>query len=127
MATTNFIVRHRPNRIGILVRPDMMDDLENAAALCCLIWGGIRNPIIPVNSKSDDAADELVRRFQVDALLSVADGDAIKQFMERHPLMRHPRMSGGALDTGDPDCRGADALWKPDTYVAGRRLPWRFN
>jgi hypothetical protein len=97
MATTNFIVRHRPNRIGILVRPDMMDDLENAAALCCLIWGGIRNPIIPVNSKSDDAADELVRRFQVDALLSVADGDAIKQFMERHPLMRHPRMSGGAL------------------------------
>jgi hypothetical protein len=97
MATTNFTVRHRPNRIGFLVRPDMMADLDDAAAQCCLLWGGIRNPIIPVHSESDAAADELVRRFQVDVLLPAADSDAIKQFMERHPLLRHPRISGGAL------------------------------
>ena len=83
MATTNITVKHRPNRIGFLVRPGELADLERAASLCSLIWGGLRNPIIPVEAKDDPAADEIIRKFQIDVLIAVDESDTIKQFVER--------------------------------------------
>jgi hypothetical protein len=68
MSTINYTVRHRPVRIGFLVRPGDVSDLEKTAALCCLLWGGLHNPIIPVATETDGSADELVRTFQVDAV-----------------------------------------------------------
>jgi len=43
MVTVNFTVRHRPVRIGVLVRPGDFADLQKAAALCCVLWGGLYN------------------------------------------------------------------------------------
>ena len=83
MATTNITVRHRPNRIAFLVRPGELSDLERAASICTLLWGGIRNPIIPVSLKDDANADTLLGNFQVDVLFPVAESDAIKSFLER--------------------------------------------
>jgi ABC transporter substrate binding protein len=68
MSTINYTVRHRPVRIGFLVGPGDVSDLEKTAALCCLLWGGLHNPIIPVATETDGSADELVRTFQVDVL-----------------------------------------------------------
>jgi len=34
MATTNITVKHRPNRIGLLVRPGELKDVERAAEIC---------------------------------------------------------------------------------------------
>jgi DNA-directed RNA polymerase subunit RPC12/RpoP len=97
MATTNITVRHRPNRIAFLVRPGELSDLERAASICTLLWGGIRNPIIPVSTKDDANADTLLGNFQVDVLFPVAESDAIKSFLERYPYLMNPRLSAREL------------------------------
>ncbi len=97
MATTNITVRHRPNRIAFLVRPGELSDLERAASICTLLWGGIRNPIIPVSTKDDANADTLLGNFQVDVLFPVAESDAIKSFIERYPYLMNPRFSAREL------------------------------
>jgi hypothetical protein len=97
MATTTITVRHRPNRIAFLVRPGELSDLERAAALCTLLWGGIHNPIIPVAAKDDANADVLLGNFQVDVLFPVAESDAIKSFVERYPYLMNPRLSAREL------------------------------
>jgi hypothetical protein len=73
MATTNVTIRHRPNRIGFLVRPSELKDVERAAEICTLLWGGIRNPIIPVATADDANADDLLKAFQLDVLCPVAE------------------------------------------------------
>ncbi len=93
MATTSTTVRHRPNRIGFLVRPGELADLEQAAGICTLLWGGLRNPIIPVAAKDDATADRLLKEFQVDVLFSITESDPIKQFAERYPYLRNPQLS----------------------------------
>jgi hypothetical protein len=97
MPTTNITVRHRPNRIAFLVRPGELSDLELAAGICTLLWGGIRNPIIPVAAKDDANADALLANFQADVLFSVAESDAIKSFVERYPYLMNPRLSAREL------------------------------
>jgi hypothetical protein len=93
MPTTNITVRHRPNRIAFLVRPGELSDLEKTAAICTLLWGGIRNPIIPVATKDDANADALLANFQADILFPVAESDAINSFVERYPYLMNPRLS----------------------------------
>ena len=93
MPTTNITVRHRPNRIGFLVRPEELADLEQAAGICTLLWGGVRNPIIPVAAKNDENADQLIKMFQIDVLFPIADSDHIKQFVERYPYLTNPQFS----------------------------------
>jgi hypothetical protein len=97
MHTTNITVSHRPNRIAFLVRPGELSDLERAAAICSLLWGGIRNPIIPVASKDDASADALLQNFQVDVLFPVAESEAIKSLVERYPYLMNPRLSAREL------------------------------
>lgn len=93
MATTSISVRHRPNRIGFLVRPGELADLEQAAGICTLLWGGLRNPIIPIAAKDDATADRLLKEFQVDVLFPVSESDPIKQFAERYPYLNNPQLS----------------------------------
>lgn len=84
MSTINITVRHRPTRIGLLVRPVELGDVERAARICTLLWGGIHNPIIPVNTKDEANAHLLVKQFQLDVLFAVAESDAIKGFLESY-------------------------------------------
>jgi hypothetical protein len=97
MSTTNITVRHRPTRIGLLVRPDELGDVQQAARICTLLWGGIHNPIIPVSAKDDVNARRQVKQFQVDVLLPVAESDAIKGFLESYPYLMNPRLSAREL------------------------------
>jgi hypothetical protein len=97
MATTNITVKHRLNRIGFLVRPGELKDVERAAEICTLLWGGVRNPIIPVAAADDANADELLKTFQLDALFPVASTDAIDGFLARYPYHLNPRMQAREL------------------------------
>ena len=97
MSTTNITVRHRPTRIGLLVRPGKLGDVERAARICTLLWGGIHNPIIPVGAKDDVNACLLVKQFRVDVLFAVAESEAIKGFMEEYPYLMDPRFSAREL------------------------------
>lgn len=100
-----------------------MADLEAAVSQCCLLWGGLRNPIIPITSETDSAADELIRNFQVDVLLPVAETDEIEKFMARYELMRHPLLSARNLlvkdwRTGKHRITYLDVLHAIDKYWA---------
>jgi hypothetical protein len=92
MATVNLTVKHRPVRIGFVVRAGEAIDLESVASFCALLWGGMHNPVIPVASADDASADLLVRAFQVDVLFNTAVNDATTGFIERYPPLRHPRL-----------------------------------
>ena len=94
MVTVNFTVRHRPVRTGVLVRPGDFADLQKAAALCCVLWGGLYNPVIPVADETDATADGLVRGLQVDLLFPVGQSSEINKFVARYPWLRSPRLSG---------------------------------
>jgi len=97
MPTTNIIIKHRPNRIGFLVRPGDLKDVERAAEVCTLLWGGIRNPIIPVATADNASADELLKAFQLDVLFPVTEADAINGYMARYPYLLNPRMQAREL------------------------------
>ena len=101
MATTSITIKHRPNRIGFLVRPGELADLEQAAGICTLLWGGVRNPIIPVATKDDATADQLLKEFQVDVIFPVTDSEPIEQFAERYPYLRNPRLSAREIFQDD--------------------------
>jgi hypothetical protein len=101
MVTVNFTVRHRPARIGFLVHPGDFADLQSAAALCCVLWGGVYNPVIPVAAATDATADDLLRQFQVDVLVPVGQSSEIDKFVARYPWLRSPRMSGNDILVAD--------------------------
>ena len=42
-------LRLRPTRIGFLVRPSDLANLQKVFQICSCLWGGMYNPIIPVN------------------------------------------------------------------------------
>ena len=92
MATVNLIVKHRPVRIGFVVRAGEAIDLERVSSFCALLWGGMHNPVIPVASADDASADLLARAFQVDVLFNTAVNDATMGFIARYPALRHPRL-----------------------------------
>jgi hypothetical protein len=92
MATVNLTVKHRPVRIGFVVRAGEAIDLERVSSFCALLWGGMYNPVIPVASADDAAADLLVQAFQVDVLFNTAVNDATTGFIERYPALRHPHI-----------------------------------
>jgi hypothetical protein len=99
MATVNLTVKHRPVRIGFVVRAGEAIDLERVSSFCALLWGGMHNPVIPVASVDDASADLLVRAFQVDVLFNTAGNDATTGFIERYPALRHPRLRARDLVT----------------------------
>jgi hypothetical protein len=71
METTNISIRQRPLRVGFLVRPGELADLRKAAGICTLLWGGIRNPIVSIDSETDQTARGFLDLFQIDVLCPV--------------------------------------------------------
>lgn len=94
MATSNVHVGLRPVRVGFLVRADSLEDVLEAARLNTLVWGGIRNLIIPVADV--EAGHELVKVARVDLLHPLADAPEVNEVIESFPELRPP----GQLRTG---------------------------
>ena len=128
MPTTTVRVAYRPVRIGFLVRAGSLDDLTRAATLATWIWGGIRNPIIPL-SDDDGETDRLIAIWQVDALFAVdAEDDLSRRTIERHEHLRLPGSLGvrglfepvGDDELGAVDVRMQISHYWEDTYRHGQ-------
>jgi hypothetical protein len=89
MPTSNVSVRYRPVRIGFVVRKGDIDDLVAVAGINTLLWGGIRNPVLPVSSDLA-IAEGIANLFAVDVLSPVARTIEIERFLEKHPFLRDP-------------------------------------
>lgn len=97
MATTTISTKLRPLRLGFLVQQDSVADVSKAANVACLLWGGIRNPIIPIARAEDTNADQLLDLFNVDVLYPVTHSEPIAQFLERHAYLQTPHSYGHQL------------------------------
>jgi hypothetical protein len=87
-------VRLRPTRVGFLVRPTQQSysTVRQIMRLCCCLWGGTFNPIIPVATKLPIAwrrepyrelsakglADAFIRFFEPDVFVEAEKGLAAK-------------------------------------------------
>ena len=87
MATTQTTVRYRPLRIGFLVPSGDIDALVKVAGINSLLWGGVRNPIIPLG-QDRTFAKQLMRLFNVDVLSPAVDSQDITRFMEEYPYVQ---------------------------------------
>jgi len=85
-------IQQRPVRLAILVEDQNTEQLLKAVSINTTVWGGIRNPIIPV---SEDArhAELLKNFFNPDVLYPVTESDLLKNFSERNWSRRHERLS----------------------------------
>src|SRR5713226_2559007 len=90
MPWVSLSLAYRPIRIGFLFQPGGVDTLARLAGINSLIWGGIRNALLPVGSGSD-MPGELVRRFNVDVLSVVGESTpSIDALTARYPYLRSP-------------------------------------
>jgi hypothetical protein len=89
MATSTFSIRYRPIKIGFLVRPGSINDIVEASSLNTLLWGGIYNPIIPVN-KDLDLARQLIKLFNVDVLFAVSNTEEIQVLLNEYEYLKSP-------------------------------------
>lgn len=89
MGTKNLFINYRPVKIGFLVREGHVEDLVKAAGINTLLWGGVYNPVIPVN-ESGNFADELINLFSVDVLYAVEHSGEINTLLEKNAFLRSP-------------------------------------
>src|SRR5712664_1165991 len=74
---------YRPVRIGWVIPDRDVVRLTAAAAWNSCLWGGRFNPIIPVHDTVQ--ADQLVKTFAVDLLISIDGTESTRAFIDRFP------------------------------------------
>jgi hypothetical protein len=84
-----FEVRFRPLRFAWCIDANSADEFITAVELSCKLAGGTRNPIIPVGTDVD-AADSLVRSFDLDCLIGVHRSARVEQFLQKYPELSPP-------------------------------------
>jgi hypothetical protein len=67
MNTTRVYIKKRPVKIGFLIEEGNIEDLVEIAGINTLLWGGIYNPIIPINNKK--LGENLIKTFDVDTII----------------------------------------------------------
>src|SRR5277367_6253571 len=90
MATTSLSIKYRPIRIGFLVRDGSVEDLVKAAGINSMLWGGVRNPIIPISASGGRFSKQLLSLFAVDVLYAVAHTPEIDEVIRTNPFLRTP-------------------------------------
>ena len=88
MALSKVSISYKPLRFGFLVRENSIEDLMLAVGINSLLWGGIYNPIIPINKLDNSFGDQLVKLFEVDALHPISEADEVLEFMKKYPLLK---------------------------------------
>lgn len=89
MATANFNVGFRPLRVGLLVRRGIRSDLLAAIQHNTRFWGGMRNPIIEVDS-DHQRARSVLESFEIDILCAVTQDAAIQHLIDEYPWLDQP-------------------------------------
>ncbi|MCK9425423.1 MAG: hypothetical protein M0Q21_05205 [Ignavibacteriaceae bacterium] len=81
-------IKYRPIRLGICVLDDDLDSILNAMRINYSLWGGIYNPIIPVNDEK--LADYLIKLFRVDILYPIIENKKIEDFIKKYNYLQWP-------------------------------------
>ncbi len=111
MSTLDVRITYRPVRVGFVVREGQMEDLVSAARLAALVWGGIRNPIIPIGLNAS-FPDQLIKLFQIDVLHGIGSSSEIKTFIDRHQYLKPPLDLSSSFFYED----WATKRWKPSYW-----------
>lgn len=109
MASLVLRVAYRPLRIGFLVRNGEIQDILEAVKLNTVLWGGMRNPLIPITADSDSGR-QLVKLFRVDVLYPVTDSTELHAFLEFHPHLSWPEVSRNQHGLFDADDKWLNAV-----------------
>lgn len=72
----------RPVRYAFLISNDEMESALHAVSLNTVIWGGIYNPIVPIDPL--DQCLEILRAFDPDILVNLTKGDLPKVFSDSY-------------------------------------------
>jgi hypothetical protein len=88
MPTTSVRVAYRPARVGFLVRGGSVDDVRRAAQIASVLWGGVCNPMLPVETPEQGVA--LVQRFRPDVLYAIAEDAALTDVIGRFAHLEWP-------------------------------------
>lgn len=87
MNSVDLRICYRPVRLGWCVRDQNMEDLRRAIRLSNVLWGGIFNPIIPIERSE---ASGMIRKYRVDALMNVSDDEDSKNFVKSFDFLPWP-------------------------------------
>ena len=88
MNTTRVYIKKRPVKIGFLIEEGNIDDLVEIAEINTLLWGGIYNPIIPINN-SERLGEKLIKTFEVDTVISLKkDNIKINDFIKNKGYLK---------------------------------------
>jgi hypothetical protein len=79
-------------RIGFLIRDGHIEDLEKAAAINTLLWGGVHNPIIPVAAGREVFAKQFLHLFAVDTLYPVTQSPEIDALQKEYWFLQSRKM-----------------------------------
>lgn len=96
MPAINLSVQYRPVRIGLLIRNGNLADVEKAAALNSMLWGGFANPLIPVGGEPR-LTKYLIDTFAVDVLIPAEAVPELAKVVEEHKYLQPPRHWGNPL------------------------------
>jgi hypothetical protein len=92
----NLSLQYRPVKIGFLVRDGNLADVERAAGLNTMLWGGFANPLIPVGGESR-LTKYLIEAFAVDVLIPVEDVPELAAVVKEHKYLEPPHHWGDPL------------------------------
>ena len=88
MNTTRVYIKKRPVRIGFLIEEGNIDDLVEIAGINTLLWGGIYNPIIPINNNNERLSKNLIKTFDVDTISSEKNNKKINDFVKNRDYLK---------------------------------------
>lgn len=88
MNTTRVYIKKRPVKIGFLIEEGNIDDLVEIAGVNTLLWGGIYNPIIPINGNNERLSKYLIKTFDVDTISSEKNNKKINDFIKNRDYFK---------------------------------------
>lgn len=87
--------------MGFLVQEGDVEGLVKSAGINTLLWGGIYNPIIPISSKNERFANQLLKIFNVEVLYKVSETNEVNAFYDKHPFLKAPNHFDGDIFNED--------------------------
>ena len=87
MNTTMVYMKKRPVKIGFLIEEGNIDNLVEIAGINTLLWGGIHNPIIPINN-SERLSKNIIKTFDVDTISSGKNNKTNNDFIKNRDYFK---------------------------------------
>ena len=86
--TVHLQAQYRPIKVGWCIESGNTASIVKASQLSYSLWGGIFNPIIPIDNKK--LADYLIKLFKVDILYNIDNSDIVKNFIGSYDYLPWP-------------------------------------